>query len=877
MTMAQKETPMMAQHRKIKAMLKDTILFFRCGDFYEMFNEDALAASKILNITLTSRNKNVENKTPMCGIPYHAAEGYVGRLVRAGYKVAICEQAEEKSGSKIIDRKVTKIITPGTVGSEIDDSADNNYLAALLPGDKQTGVSFADLNTGEFLYYTVETDGREKLAEELARFQPSECLLPESALLNGPLQEILRCFSLTTTPISDWQFDSEIASKKLKDHFQTQSLKGYGVTERLMTGVCAAGAILQYLEETQKTELTHITTLTFLNTNDYMLLDEATQRNLELVKSMREDTAAYTLLSSLDRTVTPMGKRLLRKWTVRPLLKHMAIETRLDAVNELLDDTDRLTKIRRSLGGIRDVQKCVSRLSMGTGGPRDLRALAETIFTAQTVFKDTTDTTAAGTDRPSLTKLNRLAASLDKEVAESPPFLVSQGGFIKEGVDSELDELKQLGGNSKDWLLSYEQEERKKTGIKSLKVSYNKVFGYYIEITKTHSDRVPAHYLKKQTLVNAERYTTDVLQDLEVKILSAQEKTKEIEQRLFREMRDNVVTNMADISAMADYLAFLDCVTSFAELAREKSYVRPRITNNGDLIVKGGRHPVIEDSLTDDSFVPNDVSLRREDSFIHIITGPNMSGKSTYLRQTALITLMAHIGSYVPADEAQICLVDRIFTRVGASDNLARGESTFLVEMNETANILNNATADSLIIMDEIGRGTSTYDGLSIAWAVLEYLHNRRRLGAKTLFATHYHELTVLAEKDGIDNYNVDVKEWNNDIVFLRKIVPGGADRSYGIHVAGLAGLPADVIDRANEILQTLEDGSRREYNALADRALDRATQTGEPDPPDPQLTFFQAYEYEVLTRLRGLDLNRMTPLDALNVLQELQQDSKEL
>ncbi len=870
------ETPMMIQFRKIKSGLKDTILFFRCGDFYEMFHEDAVDASKILNITLTSRNKNAVNSVPMCGIPYHAMEGYVSKLIRAGRKVAIIEQTEDKKGGKLVDREVVKVITPGTVGSNILDIQGNNYLAALVVEPREAGIAMVDLNTAEFFYFTLPSSRIPELSGEFYKFQPAECLIPESLSLQEDVLQRIRRRDMVVTTLPDWQFDPSLALNKIKDHFKIQSLKGFGVDEKTTCAVRAAGAVLHYLEETQKTDLCHITTLRFLNTNAYMLLDEITQKNLELTVNMQTHSAENTLRQAIDRTRTSMGARMLKRFILRPLVRRSEIEARQDCVTEFYEDPELGDTIQNLLKTASDLEKLLSRVAMGTAGPRDLRGLADTIELWNTIHEVLKEKPTASSMIGANQAAIALASYINARLVENPPALLTDGSFIRDGISQELDETRAIRVNAKSVILKYESEEREQTGIKSLKIAYNKIFGYYIEVTKTHAKKAPSEYLKKQTLVNAERFTTEKLQELEVKILNSQDRIKELENEIFSMMRTEILQHTEELHQLADALAYIDVMTNFAHIAREKKYTRPLITDNETVRIIEGRHPVIEDFLTDEQFIPNDVCLDTAENMILIITGPNMSGKSTYLRQTAIIVLLAHIGCYVPAREATIGLVDRIFTRVGASDNLARGESTFLVEMNETANILNNATAKSLIIMDEIGRGTSTYDGLSIAWAVLEYLHNKSVLGAKTLFATHYHELAELEEKKGIRLKNVEVKEWNNQVIFMRRIIDGAADKSYGIYVAALAGLPKTVIERAKKILSALESGGNWEYKFLKSGSLDQTPDHSVlPGKAAEQLSLFGGLnpnESSVLTELRGLDVNQITPIQALEFLIQYQQ-----
>lgn len=798
-------TPMMQQYRRIKAKLPaNTILFFRLGDFYEMFFEDAVEAAAILNIALTKRQK-----APMCGVPYHAYESYLSKLIRAGKKVAICDQVEDPAVAKgIVRREVTGIVTPGAVLSDqLLDSGKNNFLAGIYRNGASYGLALLDLSTGEF--WMEEAGGIDILRDNLLRFVPSECVLPASEVEESasPLKAALGPNAgILVTPYEDWAFEYETAYDTLKNHFGVQSLDGFGCEGR-RSGIGAAGGILHYVKNALRRSAENVRSLRLKNPENYLFMDEATRINLDLVG--RRSEPAATLLGVLDSSRTAMGARRLREWVLRPLAQVSAISARHEAVAAFCEDRSRLRSLRENISPVRDLERLIARLASGSSGAvRDMRSLAQSLEAAGqargTLDGSRTELLRALADE--IDPLPELAALIERAVVDEPPATLKDGGAIRAGYNSELDELRKAATQGREWLAEYQTKEQQRTGIKTLKVRYNQVFGYYLEVSKGQAGNVPADYSRKQTMVNAERFITPELKDFESRILGAQERSIALETDLVAGLREVILKDTSAILRSADAIASLDALSSLAERALAFRYVRPVITDKVSIRIRDGRHPVIEQIPSADRFVPNDTFLDCGANRLIIITGPNMAGKSTYIRQVALIVVMAQIGSFVPASEAEIGVVDRIFTRVGASDDLVRGRSTFMVEMQETANILNNATPKSLIILDEIGRGTSTFDGISIAWAVAEYLHDSVK--AKSLFATHYHELTDIAlTLRGVKNYNVLVREEKERVVFLRKIVAGAADKSYGIQVARLAGLPAEVVERAGEILLNLEEG----------------------------------------------------------------------
>ena len=802
--MAKKSTPMMDQYRRIRRELpENTILFFRLGDFYEMFMDDAKEAARILDITLTKRHD-----IPMCGIPYHAADNYLAQLIDAGKKVAICEQVEDPAAAKgIVKREVTRIITPGTILDEGTlDRSQNNYLAGLVRDGNHFGLAMLDLSTGAF--WIEESASADALCGNLARYCPQECIVPELSIEDDLIDPILG--NTLKTICEDWTFEADNAADTLLRHFKVHSLKGFGC-ENAPLGLRAAGAVLHYVSTELRRNLAHVRRIQLKNPEDYLLLDETTVMNLELIAPLNpaRQGPKSTLLSVLDSTRTAMGARMLREWIVRPLRELSAINARHDAVEAFTTNRMLLNDVRDVLGNMRDLERIMSRLGSGGGNARDLRAVGESLDQLPQLKELLCrNAVAFQTLEKSIEILPGLGKIIDEAITDEPAVSTREGGMIRAGYSAELDELRNAGAKGKQWLAEFQAAEQERTGIKSLKIRYNKVFGYFIEITNSNLSMVPEEYTRKQTMTNAERFITPELKEYENKILGAQDRAITLEMELFAQIRDEVVKEIDTIQRNARAVAETDVLAAFAENALTRRYVRPQMSESDDLEIVDGRHAVVEQMPDAERFVPNDTTLNCIDHQLVIITGPNMAGKSTYIRQVALITILAHIGSFVPASEAKIGLVDRVFTRVGASDDLARGRSTFMVEMQETANILNNATPKSLIVLDEIGRGTSTFDGISIAWSVAEYLCTNPAVRAKTLFATHYHELTDLSlTMPGVQNANVLVKERGDQITFLRKIVPGSADKSYGIHVARLAGLPATVLDRANEILRNLEEG----------------------------------------------------------------------
>jgi DNA mismatch repair protein MutS len=878
----------MRQYREIKRRHLDAILLFRMGDFYEMFDQDAVTASKVLEITLTARNKSKGIETPLCGFPYHAAEGYIAKLIRRGFKVAVCEQIEDPKLAKgIVKREVIRVVTPGTVlDSNLLDAKDNNYLASLYPAKEGFGLSFLDISTGDFSL--AEVQGSHNFAELdtlLARFTPREIVLPKGYQLSDGLSTVLRQYTQAINAYDDWNFDRQTATRTLLGHFKTASLDGFGCSG-MKNGISAAGAALRYIEETQKTALTNIRTVRPFLVREYLVLDAACQRNLELAKNIYDGSNRGTLLAVLDFTVTSMGGRKLREWLLNPLMDAREIERRLDVVAEFKDSHQLRFDIRTSLTAVYDLERLISRVSLSASNARDLIALKQS-FLALPAIRELlagcsarlTYDLAEGWD-----DLKDVYRIIDTAIYDDPPYTLREGKLIKKGFNAELDDLRSISSEGKGWIAGIEQRERERTGIASLRVSYNRVFGYYIEITKTNLAHVPQDYIRKQTLTNAERFITPELKEYEDKVLGAEEKILDLEYKLFQQVRETISGQTVRIQDMARRLAVLDCLLSLSEAAAKNAYTRPTIFDDDTLRIVEGRHPVIEQLVAEERFIPNDTVLDCEENQLLIITGPNMAGKSTYMRQVAVITLMAQMGSFVPAREAQIGLVDRIFTRVGASDFITRGQSTFMVEMNETANILNNATDRSLIILDEIGRGTSTFDGISIAWAVAEYIHTKLR--ARTLFATHYHELTELAlTMDRVKNYTVAIREWNDQIIFLRKVIEGGADKSYGIQVARLAGLPQAVVNRAKEVLANLEQA---EFNEMGQPVAGSKIGTGEgttgrregkdknaaritgTETIEPELGLFASEAGLLFKELQDLNLDTMTPLDAMNKLHEI-------
>ncbi|MCX5874744.1 MAG: DNA mismatch repair protein MutS [Deltaproteobacteria bacterium] len=863
-----KITPMMQQYLEIKAQHRDAILFYRLGDFYEMFFDDAVTASKVLGITLTSRNsKDDENRVPLCGIPYHAVSSYLAKMIKAGFKVAICEQVEDPKEAKgVVRREVVRVVTPGLVTDEqLLDDKDNRYLAAICQKGKVWGLSLLDLSTGEFL--VSEREDLPALIDELGRLIPSEILLPEETGEESPLANELLAYlpqsCLTKRPSAG--FYPETARQRLLEHFRVTNLAGFGC-EELKAGVAAAGALLLYLQETQKTALDHIERLTPIEFDHVLLMDESSRRNLELTQTLTGGVREGSLLGTLDLCETPMGARLLKKNLLFPLQEVEAIRQRLDTVEQLYLAPRLREDLRELLTKVYDLERLNGRVVLGTANARDLTALKCSLAQLPQLKEKLTGTSGLLADLGTVDELAELSSLLEAGIREDAPVTLREGNLIKPGYNAELDELVSLLRDGKALILGLEARERTRTGINNLKVGYNKIFGYYIEISRGQLAHVPEDFIRKQTLVNAERFITPELKEFEEKVTGAQDKRLELEYRLFAAIRATVAEASSRILHTAARLAQIDFFCCLAEAAQKYRYTKPVITAGEAIIITEGRHPVIERALPPGRFVPNDVHLDQESEEVLIITGPNMAGKSTVLRQTALITLMAQMGSFVPAAAAEIGVVDRIFTRGGASDNQRRGQSTFMVEMNETANILNNATGRSLVILDEIGRGTSTFDGLSIAWAVAEELVNKNGRGVKTIFATHYHELTELAATNSrVKNYNIAVREWNDTIIFLHKLLPGGTNRSYGIQVAALAGVPAKVVARAKELLHNIEQG---EFNRQGEPRI--ATSPKKKKPQPGQLSLFGGEESKATRRLREINPDALSPREALDLLYEL-------
>jgi len=864
-------TPMMRQYLEIKSKYPDAILFFRLGDFYEMFLDDAVKASRILDIALTSRNKNSEGgEVPLCGVPCHSAGPYISKLIEAGEKVAICEQVEDPKQAKgIVRREVVRVVTPGLVleGDTLSPK-ENNYLFSIYAsGDDSWGLAYLDISTGEFR--VTELRETEALFAEAACADPREFLLPASFRSNRIATELARLSGgKTLTFLEDWIYDPDYAGRLITTRFGVESPEAAGCGG-LREGLLAAAAILHYLQDTRVDVIGHITCISPYTTAEHLILDESTRRNLELTATLSENRRKGSLLGLLDRTVTAMGGRKLRQWINYPLMSVEKIRERHDSIGELVGDPALRRELLSLLAGVHDLERLNGRISMACASAKDLVALKESLSRLPAVME-----LISRCESPLLRRvcehtdlLEDVVRLISNGIAENPPFLLRDGGIIADGYHPELDELRAVSREGKGYIARLEAREKARTGIASLKIRYNKVFGYYIEVTKANLSGIPDDYVRKQTLANAERYITEELKEYEDKVLNAEDRIAELEYSLFQEIRQSVASQGERIARTAENLATLDVLAALADLAHEQDYCRPEMDEGDVISITEGRHPVVEASSLGERFVPNDVYLDTCENRLLIITGPNMAGKSTFMRQVAVITLMAQMGSFVPATQARIGIVDRIFTRVGASDNLARGRSTFMVEMMETANILRNVTPRSLIILDEIGRGTSTFDGVSIAWAVAEYLHDTESRAAKTLFATHYHELTELAvTRKGIKNYNIAVREWNDQIIFLRKIVEGGASHSYGIQVARLAGLPMEVIERAREILKNLEKG---EYVEGGEPRIAKGKGMP-PSQPSPQLPLFSETEDPLRKRLEAISIASITPLEALNILDQL-------
>ncbi|MFR3825662.1 MULTISPECIES: DNA mismatch repair protein MutS [Hungatella] len=872
-------SPMMVHYLETKKQYPDCILFYRLGDFYEMFFEDALTVSKELEITLTGKECGLEERAPMCGVPYHALDNYLYRLVQKGYKVAIAEQMEDPKQAKgLVKREVIRVVTPGTITSaQALDETKNNYLMGIVYIDERFGIAVSDISTGDFL--VTEVASERELADEINKFCPSEIICNDAFFVSGvDTEEVKNRYQTVISALDSHFFSDEGCRKILKEHFKVGSLDGLGLQD-YDTGVIAAGAVMEYMYETQKSTLSHITTITPYSTGEFMIIDTSTRRNLELLETMREKQKRGTLLWVLDKTKTAMGARLLRTYIEQPLIHKDDIIARQNAIEELNMNYISREEICEYLNPIYDLERLIGRISYKTANPRDLISFKNSLemlpYIKDLMGEFTTPLLKELWEE--LDPLEDVHDLVSRAIVDDPPVSLRDGGIIKEGYHEETDKLRHAKTEGKTWLAQLESRERDKTGIKNLKVKYNKVFGYYFEVTNSFKGMVPDYFVRKQTLANAERYTTDELKELEDMILGAEDKLYTLEYGLFCEVRDTIAAEVLRIQQTARAIAGIDVMTSLSAVATKNNYVKPRINEKGVIDIKNGRHPVVEKMMRDDLFVANDTYLDNTKNRLSIITGPNMAGKSTYMRQTALIVLMAQLGSFVPADEANIGICDRIFTRVGASDDLASGQSTFMVEMTEVANILRNATKNSLIVLDEIGRGTSTFDGLSIAWAVVEHISNPKLLGAKTLFATHYHELTELEGTiNGVNNYCIAVKEQGDDIVFLRKIVKGGADKSYGVQVAKLAGVPDSVIVRAKELLVELSDAditARAKEIAEAGAGTPKHAAVPRPDEVDlQQMSLFDTVKDDDIVRELGeLELGNMTPIDALNTLYRLQ------
>lgn len=863
-------TPMMQQYMEVKNKYKDCILFYRLGDFYEMFFDDALTASRELELTLTGRDCGLAERAPMCGVPYHAVEGYLDRLIERGYKVAICEQLEDPALAKgLVQRDVIRVVTPGTVieSAMLDERSNNFLLSVCFAGDK-AGLAFADVSTGEFFVHQV-TDAPHTLADEVTRIGPVELITNDLAKLRDCIAR--EDLSMSEQPAVGFQYQN--ASEALCRHFHLQDLSPLGLTDEYRLAAQAAGALMRYLSDTQKNALEHITELRIYQGGSAMLLDRNTRRNLELTESLRSRTKKGSLLWLLDKTSTAMGGRLLRSWIEQPLVDRAKILRRLDAVEEFAGQHVLTMTLSEELQGVYDVERLLSKVSYKSLNARDCLSLCASLKKVPGIRSLLENAKSEGVKAvyALLDPLADLTALLDRAIHPDAPILISEGGIIRDGYSPVLDEYRSAATNGKQWIVDLEAKEREETGIKNLRIQYNRVFGYYIEVTKSYYDMVPMRYQRRQTLANCERYVTPELREIEQKIVGAQEQSVRLELQLFTELREKIAGQIARIQHTAMGLKSLDALLSLAKVAVANHYVRPEITEDGSLEILEGRHPVVEQTMQEGGFVPNDTAMNQDDARMLIITGPNMAGKSTYMRQVALITLMAHLGSFVPAKSAKIPIVDRIFTRVGASDDLASGQSTFMVEMSETAYILRNATAKSLIILDEIGRGTSTFDGLAIAWAVVEYLCDKQKVGAKTLFATHYHELSELeGHVEGVQNYCISVKEHGEDVIFLRKIVRGGADKSFGIHVARLAGVPHPVLVRAHEIQARLEVS---DVNKIGQNILGE----GEKPRENEQVNLFEVGKTEIINELQSLDVMALTPMDAINKLFLLREKARKL
>ena len=870
-----KLSPMMQEYCKTKEEYKDCILFYRLGDFYEMFFDDALLVSKELELTLTGKDCGLEERAPMCGIPFHAADTYINRLIERGHKVAICEQVEDPKKAKgLVKRAVIRVVTPGTTldATSLDESK-NNYLMSIVSIADRFGCAIADITTGDC--FLTEVPNSQKLVDEINKFSPAEIICNDSFFMSGvDTDDLKERLGICIFSLDAWYFDDDTCRKELREHFHVTNLEGLGISD-YDSGIIAAGALFLYLKETQKTALSQMTTIRPYTAERYMLIDSSSRRNLELVETLREKQKRGSLLWVLDKTKTAMGARTLRSFVEQPLIDAEEINRRLEALEELNEKPMLRDEIREYLNPVYDLERLVSRISFKSANPRDMVAFAsslEMIPYIKQVLKDF-QTPILKEIYEDMDSLEDITDLIKRAIVDEPPLAQKDGGIIREGFNEDVDKFRSARTDGKKWLTELETKERERTGIKSLKIKYNRVFGYALEVTNTFKALVPENYIRKQTLANAERYITEELKNLENMILGAEDKLYALEYELFSNVRDKVGQEVIRIQRTAKAIAGLDVFASLALVAERNHYVRPKVNEGGIIDIKGGRHPVVEQMIDNDMFIANDTYLDNTKKRVSIITGPNMAGKSTYMRQTALIVLMAQIGSFVPADKAVVGIVDRIFTRVGASDDLASGQSTFMVEMTEVANILRNATAKSLLILDEIGRGTSTFDGLAIAWAVIEHISNTKLCGAKTLFATHYHELTELEGKlSGVTNYCIAVKEKGDDIVFLRKIVKGGADKSYGIQVAKLAGVPDSVINRAKELVEELSDADITA--AVKDLASPKKKPKVEMDMAQMSL-FDTVQDNDIIEELKGIDIGNLTPMEALNTLYNLQNKIK--
>ena len=876
-------SPMMQHYLQTKEEYPDCILFYRLGDFYEMFCEEAKIVSRELELTLTGKSCGQEERAPMCGVPFHAYESYMNRLVAKGYKVAICEQMEDPKQAKgMVRREVIRVVTPGTnINEQALDEGKNNYIMCIVSLSDQFGVATADVTTGDF--FVTEVDSKRRLLDEIYKFSPTEVVCNEALFMSGlDIDDLKNRVGIVLYSLENWYFDDSLCENTLKEHFRVNSLEGLGLAD-LECGMIASGSLLKYLYETQKNSLEQISAIHPYTTGKFMVLDSSTRRNLELVETLREKAKRGSLLWVLDKTKTAMGARLMRTMIEQPLIRKEQIIERQNAIEELNMSYISREEIREYLSPVYDLERLITKITYGSANPRDLTAFKGSLEMLPPIRYILQDLQAPLLKEiyEDLDALEDLCELVTKAIREDPPLAMKEGNIIRDGYNEEVDKLRRAKSDGKDWLAKLENDEREKTGIKNLKIKYNKVFGYYLEVTNSYKDLVPDYYTRKQTLANAERYITPELKELEDMILGAEDKLYALEYELYSEVRETIAGQVERIQQTAKAVAALDAFSSLALVAERNNYVRPKINEKGILDIKEGRHPVVERMIPNDMFIANDTYLDDKKHRISIITGPNMAGKSTYMRQTALIALMAQIGSFVPAESANICLSDRIFTRVGASDDLASGQSTFMVEMTEVANILRNATSKSLLILDEIGRGTSTFDGLSIAWAVVEYISDSKLLGAKTLFATHYHELTELEGKiDNVNNYCIAVKEKGDDIVFLRKIVKGGADKSYGIQVAKLAGVPDLVISRAKEIVEELSDEditNRVSEIAAKEHTAKKKSKAKKSDEVDmAQMSLFDTVkDDDVLDELKNIDVGNLTPIDALNTIYRLQNKLK--